>query len=79
MLLCFPGTVDDFRHALTDAAVHVHLGVFADFLDRLHLQLQGGLIGRDLAGGHLLKQFIQFHFIHDDSPVCSVGKLLEEV
>ena len=42
LLLRLARAVDDLRHALADAAVHVHLGVFTDLLEGPHLQLQRG-------------------------------------
>ena len=79
MFLRFPRTVDDLGNTLSDAAMHVHLGIFSDFFDRFHFQLQRGVVGRDLAVGYLLKQLVQFRFIHDDTPVNPVGMLLGKV
>ena len=79
VFLRFPRTVDDLGNTLSDAAMHVHLGIFSDFLDRFHLQLQRGVVGRDFTFGYLLKQLVQFRFIHDDTPVNPVGMLLGRV
>ena len=64
LLLRLARAVDDLGHALAYAAVHVHLGVFADLLEGPHLQLQRGLVRAHTAGGHALEQVGKFVLVH---------------
>ena len=65
LLLRLARAVDDLGHALAYAAVHVHLGVFADFLKGPHFQLQRGLVRAHTAIRHAAEQLCKLMFVHN--------------
>ena len=72
VLLRLARAVDHLRHALADAAVKVHLGIFTDLLKRLHLELERRVLGADRPGGDLVKQRRHLRFVHSLTSRASV-------